>query len=114
MTSSQSSSTLTLTCNATGNPVPVVYWKKDNGDGQFVPLEGSGDKRPLGQNVIEVEVSEETYRTTFRCVANNTQDYVISDYHPQGGHLFSSYLLKKLISVGHYHFVSIGPELACN
>ena len=102
-------STLTLACSATGNPVPVAYWEKDIGDGQFVPLEGSGDNRHLGQNVIEVELSEETYGTTYRCVANNTQDYHTFNYTLQGGHLFSSFL-----SMGHNHFLSIGREVACN
>ena len=101
----QNGNTLTLTCSATGNPVPVAYWEKDIGDGQFVPLEGSGDNRHLGQNVIEVELSEETYGTTYRCVANNTQDYHTADYPLQGGHLFPSYL-----SMGHYHFLSIGRD----
>ena len=80
MTSSTNDNNVTLTCTATGNPVPVIYWMKDNGDGQFVPLEGSGDKRHLGQNVIEVELSEETYGTTYRCVANNAQGSNVDDY----------------------------------
>ena len=102
-------SMLMLTCNATGNPVPVAYWKKDNGDGQFVALEGSGDNHHLSQNVIEVELSEATYGTTYRCVANNTQDYHSSDYTLAGGNLFSSYL-----SICHNHFLSIGLKVACN
>jgi len=96
----QNDSTLMLTCKASGNPGPVVHWEKDNGDGQFVPLEGRGEKRQLGQNVIEVQLSEETYGTTYRCVANNSQGYVIKDHLVQGGHLsFSSYVLKKLLQV---------------
>lgn len=86
VTSFTNDNNVTLKCIATGNPVPVVYWEKDNGDGQFVPLEGSGDKRHLGQNVIEVKLSEETYGTTYRCVANNTQGYNFDDYPLQGGH----------------------------
>ena len=91
MTPYENGSMLTLTCNATGNPAPVAYWKKDNGDGQFVALDVSGDNRHLGQSVIEVELSEETYGTTYRCVANNTQDYHYFDYPLKGGHLFSFY-----------------------
>jgi len=92
VTVNQNGNTLTLTCTATGNPVPVVYWEKDNGDGQFDPLGGTGEKR-VGQNVLEVELSQETYGTTYQCVASNTQDNDTYQYVVQGGHLFSSYLL---------------------
>ena len=93
----QNGSTLTLTCNATGNPVPVAYWEKDNGDDQFLPLEVGDHYRHSDQNVITVELSEENYGTTYRCVANNTQDYHTSSYTLQGGHLFSSYFQRPII-----------------
>ena len=68
-----------LTCSATGNPLPVVSWQKKDREGNFVQLEGSGGKWVLGQNAIDMELSEENYGT-YRCAATNTEGKDHEDY----------------------------------
>ena len=60
-----------LSCTATGNPTPLIYWEKQESEGSsFDPVQGKGDQGMKNVNVIRVKKGSEDL---YRCVANNSQ-----------------------------------------
>ena len=57
-----------LSCTATGNPTPSVYWEKKDSGGSFVPLQKRGGQGMKNVNVIRVKMGSEDL---YRCVATN-------------------------------------------
>ena len=79
--------TVELTCNASGNPPPLISWRKENSKGSFVPLPGGDGQWTSSPSVIKVEMSEDT-SGTYRCVAKNSEGMKFEDEELTAGKLF--------------------------